>query len=139
MSEARAFYIVTRVEQVSVRVGGGALIVTQGLGRAADRAPPFSQGFYRMKTIATVAGLACLVSLAACNRTATENKADNVEAAAENQADMWEQKADNATSDPMEDQLENRADQAREAGENQAEAIRESGENAMGNTTGNRM
>ncbi|HEY0116976.1 MAG TPA: hypothetical protein VGB54_14785 [Allosphingosinicella sp.] len=91
-----------------------------------------------MKTIAIAAGVACLFSLAACNRTATENKADKVEAAAENKAEMIEHKADNATSDRVEDRLENQADRVREMGENKAEAIRDGAHNATG-TAGNRM
>lgn len=82
-----------------------------------------------MKKFATIAGMACILTLGACSQTAKENKADAVEDAAENRADMIEQKADNMSAD-----MYNQADQVRAAGENQSDAI-ENG--SMGNMTGN--
>lgn len=136
VAEATRPGFVTKPEQKRlIWVGLRALIVTQGSGARANAGAPFfnDRGFSTMKMIVKVAGLACLASLAACNQTATENKADNVEAATENQADMLDQQAANASSDAAEDRIENQADQVRQEGENKAEAIREAGENAAEN------
>ena len=126
----------TFVEQNAAdRVWGGSTECHAGLGaRAVAGAPLFNgQGFFDMKIIVKAAGLACFAALAACNQTATENKADNIEATAENQADMLEDQADNATNDVAEDRMEDQADQVRQDGENKAEATREAGENAAEN------
>lgn len=52
------------------------------------------------------------ISIAACEQSPTEQRADNVEEAAENRAER------------VEEQAENRAEEIREAGENEAEAVR---------------
>ena len=87
-----------------------------------------------MKTIATVAGLACILTLGACNRSATENKADAIEDSAENKAEMIEQKADNMSSD-----MYNKADQVRQEGENRSDAIENGSMGNMATNTANRM
>jgi len=87
-----------------------------------------------MKKIAIIAGVACMFSLAACNRTATENKADAVEDAAENRADAIEQKADNMSAD-----MYNKADQVREAGDNHSDAIENGSMGNMANHSANKM
>jgi hypothetical protein len=63
----------------------------------------------RLFTIVLAAGA---ISITACERSPTEERADNVEAAAENRAESIEEHA------------ENRADAIREAAENEADAIR---------------
>jgi len=87
-----------------------------------------------MKKIAIIAGMACMFSLAACNRSATENKADAVEDAAENRADMIEQKADNMSAD-----MYNKADQVRSEGDNRSDAIENGSMGNMATNTANRM
>lgn len=87
-----------------------------------------------MKKIAIIAGMACMFSLAACNRSATENKADAVEDAAENRADMIEQKADNMSAD-----MYNKADQVRAEGDNRSDAIENGSMGNMATNTANRM
>lgn len=87
-----------------------------------------------MKKFATIAGLACVMTLGACNQTAKENKADAVEDAAENQADMIEQKADNMSAD-----MYNQADAVRQEGENRSDALENGSMGNMATNTANRM
>ena len=76
-----------------------------------------------MKTIVTIAAAAGLIALGACSQSATENKADAIEANAENTADVMEANASNA-ADAITDNAENAAEATRNAGENAAEAVR---------------
>jgi polyhydroxyalkanoate synthesis regulator phasin len=87
-----------------------------------------------MKKFATIAGLACIMTLGACNQTAKENKADAVEDAAENKADMIEQNADNMSAN-----MYNQADQVREQGDNMSDAIENGSMGNMATNTANRM
>jgi len=72
-------------------------------------------------------------SLAACNQSPQEQKADNIEANAENTADNLEEAADNSTTEAGEASLENQADATRKAGEEKADATR-NGADADGNS-----
>ena len=76
-----------------------------------------------MKIISTVAMSFALCALAACNNSAQEEAAENIEANAEMAADNLEDAADNATTDAGEASLENQADATRAAGENAAEDL----------------
>ncbi len=73
------------------------------------------------KSYLLLAGVAAL-SLAACNKTANEVAADNIEANVENTADNLEEAADNA-SGGTEDTLENQADALRDKGDNVADNV----------------
>ena len=79
-----------------------------------------------MKIIATIAVTIGLGALAACNQSAQEQKADNIEANAE-------MTADNATTEATEQGLENQADATRAAGEQKADQVR-NGADADGNS-----
>jgi hypothetical protein len=76
-----------------------------------------------MRRVATALAVTGLLALGACNRTAAENKAENVRDATENQADAIEEQADNAGTASPQDNLQNQADEVRDAGENRADAI----------------
>lgn len=78
-----------------------------------------------MKKIALVLAAAGLVSVAACNRTPTEQAADNLSDNLEVQADNLEALSENASTDAQEDALEN----ASENVENQADAVETNVEN----------
>lgn len=95
-----------------------------GVLRAVLGRPPFLQGSY-MKTIVTIAAAAGLIALGACSQSATENKADNIEANAESVADNYEAMGENA-SDAVQANAENAAEATRNAGENAADAVRNS-------------
>jgi hypothetical protein len=84
----------------------------------------------KLTILAVAAGLG---SLAACNQSAQEQKADNIEENAEATADNLEEAADNATTEAGEDALENQADATRSAGEQNADATRD-GADADGNS-----
>ena len=86
-----------------------------------------------MKTTTLLAIALGVGALAACNNSATEQTADNIEANAENTADTIEANAENA-SDTLQANAENAADEVREAGENQADAVRNSAD-ADGNSS----
>ena len=73
------------------------------------------------KSYLLLAGVAAL-SLAACNKSATEVAADNIEANVDNTADNLEEAADNATG-ATEDSLENQADALRDKGDNVADNV----------------
>ena len=77
-----------------------------------------------MKKIFVLGMAAGLVSLTACNNTAREQAADNIEANTEAVADNLEDAADNAGTTAAESSLENRADAVRATGENQAKDMR---------------
>ena len=78
-----------------------------------------------MKKIAFVLAAAGLVSVAACNRTPTEQAADNLSDNLEVQADNLEAMADNATTANDQAALLN----ASENVENQADAVENNVEN----------
>src|SRR3954464_10876161 len=84
-----------------------------------------NRGKQPMKTTTILAIALGLGSLAACNKSPTEQTADNIEANAENTADTIEANADNA-ADTMQANAENAADAVRNAGDNQADAVRNS-------------
>jgi hypothetical protein len=86
-----------------------------------------------MKLTTTFAVALGVAALSACNNSAREQAADNIEANAENTADALEEQADNATTENAEDALENQADATREAGEEKADANR-TGMDADGNS-----
>ena len=79
------------------------------------------------KSYLLLAGVAAL-SLAACNKTANEVAADNIEANVDNTADNMDAMADNAAGS-TEDTLENQADALRDKGDNVADNV------AAGNMT----
>ena len=118
---------------------GADVYAASGASRLVQGAPSSSEGVCLMKTVLKLAAVACLVSLGACSRSATENKADNIEAAAENVADNFEAMAGNVSNEQVSDNLENRADRVREAGDNAADAVRDAGSranNVESNTVG---
>lgn len=63
-------------------------------------------------------------SLAACNDSAREQQADNIEANADAVADNLEDAADETVNGMNEDALENQADAIRNTGENMATDVR---------------
>ena len=79
------------------------------------------------KSYLLLAGVAAL-SLAACNKTANEVAADNIEANADNTADNLETAADNAGGN-AEDTLDNQAGALRDKADNDADNV------AAGNMT----
>ena len=80
-----------------------------------------------MKLTTTLAIALGATALTACNQSATEQAADNIEANAENTADIIEE-----NGDVLEANADNTADAVREAGEENADAVRE-GADADGN------
>jgi len=106
------------------------LLFTRELGlRRAFRPQP---GEYVMKLTTVLAVAVGLGSLAACNNSAKEQAADNIEANAENTADAIEANADTMTEN-LEANAQNTADAVREAGEENADAVR-NGADADGNS-----
>lgn len=95
----------------------------------------------KLSQLALVA--AAVAALGACNRTPTQNAADNVRAAAENQADALQNRADNMVgaaenrADAMRDQASNITD----AAENRADRMEAapSGSNPAGTADTNGM
>ena len=81
-----------------------------------------------MKIIVKGAMVAGLMALGACNNSASEQAADNVEAVGENKADVLDEAADNAATEAGADALENKADEVRDAAENTADAIEANGQ-----------
>ena len=77
-----------------------------------------------MKVTSALAVAIGLVGLAACNNTAREQAADNIEANAEMAADNLEEAAGDANTDATADSLQNQADAVRETGDKQAEDMR---------------
>ena len=73
------------------------------------------------KSYLMLAGVAAL-SLAACNKTANEVAADNIEANVDNAADNMDAMADNA-SGATEDSLKNQEDALRDKGDNVADNV----------------
>jgi outer membrane PBP1 activator LpoA protein len=76
-----------------------------------------------MKKIFAVAAVVGALALSACNNSAQEQAADNIEANAEAAAENLEAAADNMTGNAAEG-LENQADAVRALGDNQAEDMR---------------
>ena len=77
-----------------------------------------------MKFTTTFAVALGVLSLAACNNSAREQKADNIEANADATADNLEAAADNTTNDAASDALNNKADAVRDTGDNMAKDVR---------------
>jgi hypothetical protein len=77
-----------------------------------------------MKTITTLAIALGLGSLAACNQSAQEETADNIEANAEATADVIEENTE-AAADAMEANGQAAADEVRAEGDNAADAVEE--------------
>lgn len=76
-----------------------------------------------MKKFVSIAAVAALGMLAACNQTPAENAADQVRENAENTADAMEDQADTMNNAMAEDTMEDRADAVREQAENTADAM----------------
>jgi hypothetical protein len=85
-----------------------------------------------MKLSTTLAVALGIGALAACNNTAEEQTADNIEANAENTADAIEANAD-AVAENVVENADNAADAVRAEGENAADATRD-GMDADGNS-----
>jgi hypothetical protein len=85
-----------------------------------------------MKLTTTLAIALGAAALAACNNTAQEQAADNIEANAENTADVIEENADVMATN-IQENAENAADAVRAEGENAADTARE-GADADGNS-----
>lgn len=77
-----------------------------------------------MKITTTFAVALGLASLTACNNTAREQKADNIEANAEDVADNLDTAADNATTEAGEAALDNKAAAVRNEGDMKAKDVR---------------
>jgi hypothetical protein len=92
-----------------------------------------NRGIIIMKLTTVLAVAVGLGALSACNNSAQEQAADNLEANTEVAADSLEEAADNAGTEAAEDGLENKADATREAGEAAADANR-TGADADGNS-----
>ena len=130
--EARNFLARTGFVGPDVYAASGA----SGLCRGA---PSSSEGVCLMKTVLKLAAVACLVSLGACSRSATENNAAAIESNFENAAENMEAMASNTSNDQAADALNNRADQLRDAGDNAADAVRDADRatnNVESNTVG---
>ena len=84
-----------------------------------------------MKIITTIAVAAGLATLAACNESPREERADAIEENAEMQAENLEEMADNATTEAQEDNLEAQAEQVLENGEAAADAVEDGEANAI--------
>jgi hypothetical protein len=108
---------------------GEDVYAASGASGLVQGAPSSSKGVLLMKTVLKLAALACVVSLGACNRSATENKADNLEATVENVADNLETMSGNVSNGQIADNLQNSADRVRDAGSNAADAVRDAGRN----------
>lgn len=77
-----------------------------------------------MKKVFAVGVVAGLLSLTACNNSAREQAADNIEANTEAVADNLEDAADTVSNEAVEANMENTAEAVRATGENQAEDMR---------------
>jgi hypothetical protein len=94
--------------------------------------PPLNDRGMTMKTTTMLAIALGIGALGACNKSAQEQTADNIEANSENVADNIEANAD-MTADNMQANADNTADAVRNAGENKADAVRNSAD-ADGNS-----
>ena len=89
-----------------------------------------------MKILVKAAAAAGLFALAACNNSATENKADAIEANGANIAENLEEAAENMTNDQAAEAMENKAEAVEDRAENQAEAVREGNGSVESNVSG---
>jgi len=89
-----------------------------------------------MKILMKAAAAVGLLALAACNNTATENKADAIEANGANVAENLEAAAENMSNDQAAEATENKADAVRESTENKADAVREGNGSVESNVSG---
>ena len=91
------------------------------------------------RVLRRLSAVALLMSLAACNKTANEVAADNIEANVDNTADNVDAMADNATGATA-DNLGNQADALRDKGDNVADNVAAGAMNeAQGNKAVNAM
>ena len=86
-----------------------------------------------MKLTTTLAIAFGVTALTACNQSAKEQAADNIEANAEATADMIEENADAVPGVTTNGDADAAADAVREAGEENADAVRD-GADADGNS-----
>jgi hypothetical protein len=98
------------------------------MNRASARPTNHDRGMI-MKTTTVIAIALGVAALGACNKSATEQKADNIEANADNTADMIEANTDAAASN-VDAAGENAADAVRNAGDQKADEVRNAGDNA---------
>jgi hypothetical protein len=99
-----------------------------------ERAPRRQQhGEANMKLTTTLAIALGVTALTACNNSAKEQAADNIEANAEMTADAIEENADDMPGVTASDNADANADAVREAGEENADAVRD-GADADGNS-----
>ena len=89
-----------------------------------------------MKILVKAAAAVGLLALAACNNTATENKADAIEANGANVAENLEEAAENMTNDQAAEATENKAEAVREDADNKADAVREGNGSVESNVSG---
>lgn len=89
-----------------------------------------------MKILVKAAAAAGLFALAACNNSATENKADAIEANGANIAENLGEVAENISNDQAAEAVENKADAIREDAENKADAVREGNGSVESNVSG---
>ena len=83
-----------------------------------------------MKSVITLAALAAILPLAACNKSPSDKLADRVENAAGNRADAMEANADVLRNQAA--RLDDRADKARDTGESRSDAIEAADMNVAG-------
>ena len=89
-----------------------------------------------MKILVKAAAAVGLLALAACNNTATENKADAIEANGANIAENLSEQAENMTNDQAAEATENKAEAVQENAENKADAVREGNGSVESNVSG---
>ena len=78
-----------------------------------------------------VLGAAALSMTAACNKSPSDNLAENVQDNYDNAADNVDAMAANTSNDAESDALKNQADQLKKAGDNKADAVDEKMDNGM--------
>lgn len=83
-----------------------------------------------MKSVLTLAALAAVLPLAACNKSPSDKLADRVENAADNRADAMEANADVLRNQAA--RLDDRADKARDTGGSRSDAIQAADMNVAG-------
>lgn len=89
--------------------------------------------------IATIAGAAGLLLLAACGGNADDRAADNIEAMTENRADALEAQADATGNEQLSDALEDRADNVEAMGEDAADRADDDDDARVENQVANAM
>ena len=89
-----------------------------------------------MKSMITLAALAAVLPLAACNKSPSDKLADRVENAADTRAEAMEANAQDLRNQAA--QLDNRADKARKTGDSRSDAIEAADMNVAGMSQGQR-